>query len=92
VRPGQGGGHEGGIGATVALVEYLGDVTLVYAQVDGTGEMVAVKSDADSAPPGIGSRVELVFPATRAFLFDADGAVFAPAWAESTAEPLVRVT
>jgi multiple sugar transport system ATP-binding protein len=86
VRPGQGDG----VKATVALVEYLGDVTLVYAQVDGAGEMVAVKSDADTAPPSPGSRVELVFPATRAFLFDADGQVFAPGWAESTAEPLAQ--
>jgi multiple sugar transport system ATP-binding protein len=86
VRPGQGDG----IGATVALVEYLGDVTLVHAQADGAGEMVAVKSDADTAPPAPGSRVELVFPATRAFLFDEDGQVFAPGWVESTAEPLAQ--
>jgi multiple sugar transport system ATP-binding protein len=86
VRPGQGDG----VKATVALVEYLGDVTLVYAQVDGAGEMVAVKSDADTAPPSPGSRVELVFPATRAFLFDAEGQVFAPGWVESTAEPLAQ--
>ena len=81
------GGHgNGGIGAVVALVEYLGDVTLVYCQVDGAAEMVAVKSDADTAPPRPGSRVELVFPATRAFLFDEEGRVFAPGWVESTAE------
>jgi multiple sugar transport system ATP-binding protein len=86
VRPGQGDG----IGATVALVEYLGDVTLVYAQADGSAEMVAVKSDADTAPPAHGSRVELVFPATRAFLFDEEGQVFAPGWLESTAEPLAH--
>jgi len=87
VRPGQGDG----IKATVALVEYLGDVTLVYAQVQGSEEMVAVKSDADTAPPSLGSRVELVFPATRAFLFDEAGAVFAPAWSENAAEPLARM-
>jgi multiple sugar transport system ATP-binding protein len=86
VRAGQGDG----VKATVALVEYLGDVTLVYAQVDGAGEMVAVKSDADTAPPSPGSRVELVFPATRAFLFDEEGQVFAPGWVESTAEPLAQ--
>jgi len=84
-RPGSG---EGGIGAAVALVEYLGDVTLVYFQVDGVSEMVAVKCDADTAPPALGSRAELVFPATRAFLFDEAGQVFAPGWVESTAEPL----
>jgi len=87
-RPGLEGG---GIGATVALVEYLGDVTLVYAQVGEGGDMVAVKTDADSAPPALGSRVELVFPATRAFLFDADGVVFAPGWVASTAEPAAQL-
>ena len=87
VRPGQGDGMV----ATVALVEYLGDVTLVYAQVGTDGEMVAVKTDADSAPPALGSRVELVFPATRAFLFDADGQVFAPGWVASTAEPVAQI-
>jgi multiple sugar transport system ATP-binding protein len=85
------GGHDGGIGATVALVEYLGDVTLVYAQVEGAGEMVAVKCDADTAAPGLGSRVELVFPATRAFLFDEEGRVFDPGWMESMAEPLAQL-
>ncbi len=88
---GRAGGHDGAIGATVALVEYLGDVTLVYANVDGASEMVAVKCDADTAPPRPGSRVELVFPATRAFLFDEAGQVFAPGWAESTAAPLSQV-
>jgi len=87
-RPGL---ESGGIAATVALVEYLGDVTLVYAQVGTDGEMVAVKTDADSAPPALGSRVELVFPATRAFLFDADGQVFAPGWVASTAEPVAQI-
>jgi multiple sugar transport system ATP-binding protein len=86
----RGGGHEGGIGAAVAQVEYLGDVTLVYAQVEGSAEMVAVKCDADTAPPAVGARVELVFPATRAFLFDADGQVFAPGWVESTAGSLAQ--
>ena len=84
------GGQGGGIKATVALAEYLGDVTLVYAQVAGAGEMVAVKCDADTAPPKTGSQVELVFPATRAFLFDADDRVFDPGWVESTAEPLAQ--
>jgi multiple sugar transport system ATP-binding protein len=71
-----------GILATVALLEYLGDVMLVYAQVQGSGEMVALKCDADTAPPAAGEQVTLAFPATRAFLFDDDGVVFAPAWAQ----------
>jgi multiple sugar transport system ATP-binding protein len=78
-------GEGSGIPATVALVEYLGDVTLVYAQVEGTGDMVAVKSDADTAAPPAGTRVMLAVPATRAFLFDQEGTVFAPAWTEAGA-------
>jgi multiple sugar transport system ATP-binding protein len=70
-------GQGDGIPATVALVEYLGDVTLVYAQVEGVDDMVAVKCDADSAPPVAGSRITLAFPATRAHLFGEDGVVFA---------------
>ena len=81
VRTGEGGG----IGASVALVEYLGDVTLVYAHPDGGGDMVALKCDADTAPPSPGSRVTLAFPATRAFLFDADDRAFTPGWADSAA-------
>jgi multiple sugar transport system ATP-binding protein len=81
VRTGEGGG----IGASVALVEYLGDVTLVYAHADGGGDMVALKCDADTAPPSPGSRVTLAFPATRAFLFDADDRAFTPGWADSAA-------
>jgi len=80
-RPGQGGGIE----ATVALVEYLGDVTLVHVQVDGVREMAALKSGVDTAPPAPGSRVELVFPAARAFLFDEQGEVFAADQVESAA-------
>ena len=97
VRPNAGaseGRQDGGVKATVALVEYLGDVTLVYAHVEGgsgaESEMVAVKCDADIAPPAPGSRVELVFPASRAFLFDADGIVFAPGWTEREEAPLLQ--
>lgn len=79
-----GGQVDAGIAATVALVEYLGDVTLVYAHADGAAEVVAVKCDADTAPPAPGQRVELVFPATRAFLFDEAGQVFPPGWGDST--------
>jgi len=90
MRPGANADQHAGIQASVALVEYLGDVILVYAHVDGASEMVAVKCDADIAPPGAGSRVELVFPATRAFLFDGRGCVFAPAWLEGASAPLAQ--
>ena len=77
------------IPATVALVEYLGDVTLAYVQVDGVSEMVALKCDAGVAPPERGARVQLAIPAARAHLFGADGAALPRARAPTiTTSPL----
>ena len=64
----------GGIPATVALVEYLGDSTIVYAQVDGVPEMVALKCRPDTPCPERGERVALAFDPGHGHLFDADGA------------------
>ncbi|TFW21758.1 sn-glycerol-3-phosphate ABC transporter ATP-binding protein UgpC [Massilia arenosa] len=74
-----------GVPAVVSLVEYLGDVMLVYAQVEGAREMVAVKCDADAAPPAAGDTVTLAFQPMRAYLFDSDGRVFPPAWNAASA-------
>ncbi|WP_027863977.1 ABC transporter ATP-binding protein [Massilia alkalitolerans] len=63
-----------GIPATVALVEYLGDSTIVYAQVEGLAEMVSLKCRPDSACPERGERVTLAFEPVHGHLFDADGA------------------
>jgi multiple sugar transport system ATP-binding protein len=67
----------GAIAGVVALVEYLGDVTLGYVRVDGVEGMVAVKCSAAAALPAAGSRVALAFDPGRAFLFDETGAAFA---------------
>jgi multiple sugar transport system ATP-binding protein len=64
----------GGIPATVALVEYLGDSTIVYAQVDGVPEMVALKCRPGAPCPEHGERVTLAFEPGHGHLFDADGA------------------
>ena len=53
--------------------------------------MPTTSANSPTAPPSPGSRVELVFPATRAFLFDESGRVFDPGWVESTAEPLAQL-
>jgi multiple sugar transport system ATP-binding protein len=66
-----------GIPATVALVEYLGDTTLVYLQVEGVDGMLAARCAAATAAPSAGSRVALGFDAARAYLFDEAGAAFA---------------
>jgi len=67
----------GGIPGTVGLVEYLGDVTLAYVQVEGMPEMVAVKCNGGQPAPGVGTRVLLAFEPQQAYLFGADGAAMA---------------
>jgi len=67
------GAANGAIAGTVALVEYLGDVTLVYVRVEGVDEMVAVKCHAGALPPS-GARVALAFDPAHAYLFDDTGA------------------
>ncbi|MGI4843149.1 MAG: ABC transporter ATP-binding protein [Janthinobacterium lividum] len=66
--------ERGGIPATVALVEYLGDSTIVHAQVDGVAEMVALKDRPGGARLARGERVTLAFEPGHGHLFDADGA------------------
>ena len=78
------GGVDGGIPGRLALVEYLGDVTLAYIQVEGVDGMVAAKCppDVPLAPPG--AVVRLRFDPARAWLFDAQGAAL-PALRERAA-------
>jgi multiple sugar transport system ATP-binding protein len=73
--PGEQAGE--GIPGTVGLVEYLGDVTLAYVQVDGVPEMVAVKCGGAQSVPPVGARVLLAFDPAHAYLFGADGAAMA---------------
>jgi multiple sugar transport system ATP-binding protein len=63
----------GGILGRLALVEYLGDVTLAYVQVDGVEEMVAVKCHGAANLPAPGSVLKLAFEPEAAHLFDQDG-------------------
>jgi multiple sugar transport system ATP-binding protein len=69
---------EGAVAATVALVEYLGDVVLVHLQVAGVDGMLAAKVNAGGAVPAVRSRVGLRFDAGHAYLFDDAGLAFAP--------------
>jgi multiple sugar transport system ATP-binding protein len=73
-----------GIPGAVALVEYLGDVTLAYVQVEGVPELVAVKCHSAALAPPAGTRVLLAFDPAQAYLFGADGAAM-PARARSGA-------
>jgi multiple sugar transport system ATP-binding protein len=62
------------IPGTLALVEYLGDVTLAYVQADGVEGMAAAKCPPDALLPAPGTAVRLRFDPARAWLFDAQGA------------------
>jgi len=66
-----------GIAATVGLVEYLGDVTLVHLRVDGVDGMLAAKCGTGGAAAALGSRVRLDFDPAHAYLFDETGQAFA---------------
>ncbi|HEX8612249.1 MAG TPA: sn-glycerol-3-phosphate ABC transporter ATP-binding protein UgpC [Telluria sp.] len=72
-RPGEGAD---GVPATVGLVEYLGDVRLVYAQVEGEHEVV-LKCDPGTEPPAPGAAITLAFAPMRTHLFDETGQAFA---------------
>jgi multiple sugar transport system ATP-binding protein len=66
----------GGIPATVALVEYLGDAAIVHARAEGVPEMIAVKcrTEGAAAGPAAGASVRLGFDPAYGHLFDGDGA------------------
>jgi multiple sugar transport system ATP-binding protein len=66
------------IAATVVLVEYLGDVTLVHAKVEGVEGILAAKCNAGGTAPAVGSRVRLGVEPGKAYLFDDAGKAFAP--------------
>jgi len=68
------GGPDAGIPGHLALVEYLGDVTLAYLQVEGVDGMVAAKCSPDVPLPPPGAAVRLRVDAARAWLFDGEGA------------------
>ncbi|UVW27196.1 ABC transporter ATP-binding protein [Massilia sp. H6] len=65
--------QEGGFAATVTLVEYLGDSSIVYLQAEGVPDMVAVKSGAAQGALAAGARVTLAFDPAHGHLFDAEG-------------------
>jgi multiple sugar transport system ATP-binding protein len=67
------------VAARIAVVEHLGDCVIVYAQVDGVQDLLAVKCGADAPLSAVGSVVSLAFRPARAHLFDRDGRAFPPA-------------
>ncbi|MES2742165.1 MAG: sn-glycerol-3-phosphate ABC transporter ATP-binding protein UgpC [Pseudomonadota bacterium] len=68
--------------AVVGHVEYLGDLSIVYAKVDGVAEMVAFKAAAGTVESAVlvaGGRLRLHMPARYCLLFRADGMAYARA-------------
>ena len=57
----------------VGHVEYLGDLSIVYATLSGISEMIAVKQTAEAPPLHAGSRARVHLPPSRCLLFNADG-------------------
>ncbi|CAN7507761.1 sn-glycerol-3-phosphate ABC transporter ATP-binding protein UgpC [Pseudoduganella sp. LjRoot289] len=63
--------------ATVGHVEYLGDLSIVYAALPGVAEMVAVKQSAEGTQLAPGATARLYLPPARCLLFNAEGLAFA---------------
>jgi multiple sugar transport system ATP-binding protein len=57
----------------VGHVEYLGDLSIVYATLAGVPEMIAVKQAAEAAPLHAGSRARVHLPPSRCLLFNTEG-------------------
>jgi multiple sugar transport system ATP-binding protein len=70
------GPGDGGMAGRLALVEYLGDVTLAYVQVEGAEGMAAVKCHGNAGLPALGSAVSLGFEAGEGYLFDGEGVAY----------------
>src|SRR5450830_119751 len=67
------------VDAQVSHVEYLGDVAIVYASMDGVSEMLAVKQPAEGTLLQAGNAMRLYLPPQRCLLFDAKGKALARA-------------
>jgi multiple sugar transport system ATP-binding protein len=61
----------------VGHVEYLGDLSIVYATLAGVPEMIAVKQTAEAPPLHAGNRARVYLPASRCLLFNAGGRALA---------------
>ena len=76
VRPEDATLGEGGIDATVALVEELGADSYVYAHLDGatpgSPDATVIARVGDGAAPPVGTRVSVVADPNKLHLFDAE--------------------
>ncbi|TDN57966.1 sn-glycerol-3-phosphate ABC transporter ATP-binding protein UgpC [Paraburkholderia sp. BL10I2N1] len=63
-----------GLCARVELVEHLGDVSIMHAQLDGVGQAVSIKLDKQDAQHPVGARIGIEVASSAVMLFDAHGA------------------
>jgi len=61
------------VDAGVGHVEYLGDLSIVYATLEGVTEMIAAKQAADAPALHAGSRARVWLPPSHCLLFNAEG-------------------
>jgi multiple sugar transport system ATP-binding protein len=66
-----------GLPARVELVEHLGDVSLLHAQLEGVGKAISLKLDKKDAQHAVGARVGIKVAASSVTLFDAKGSAVA---------------
>jgi multiple sugar transport system ATP-binding protein len=66
-----------GLPARVELVEHLGDVSLLHAQLDGVGKAISLKLDKKDAQHAVGARVGIKVAKSSVTLFDEKGAAVA---------------
>jgi len=61
------------IGATVSIVEYLGDACIVYVRLSGMDELIAVKQMVGAQTLKAGDKIKLSLPAGKCHIFDIYG-------------------
>jgi len=61
------------VDAGVGHVEYLGDLSIVYAALEGMTEMIAVKQSAEAPALLAGARARVWLPPSHCLLFNAEG-------------------
>ena len=59
--------------ATIGHIEHLGDVSIVYVQVEGVSEMLSFKQATGGVTHKAGDAINLHFPAEHCHVFGADG-------------------
>jgi multiple sugar transport system ATP-binding protein len=74
-----------GIGATVDLVEHLGDVSILHVRLPGSTKNVAVRVDGRAPNLDVGSQIGLAFTTPAVTLFDSEGKAIAFAHEEQQA-------